>query len=176
VNSPDLLADLERLIREGKLLSESARDHLDPDFRRWRHESESLVAAIGSFGMTLAGPYKSGGRFYQAGYIGATPAEQRAAFRRDLSDSIIELEFIAKNFGRFDPKPGRDGEVAKAAPLEMPESVTFAWLFRNVPVRIWFSFGALLVAAFLLGVRVANTPLFEQLAQFLGASANGHAP
>jgi hypothetical protein len=43
------------------------------------------------------------------------------------------------------------------------EKITVAWLFQNVPVGMWFGFGALLLAVFGAGVTVGNTTFVREL-------------
>jgi hypothetical protein len=54
-------------------------------------------------------------------------------------------------------------EGNKAKGLELPEKVTLAWLFGNVPVSVWLSLGGAIITAFVLGVAAGQTTFIKEL-------------
>jgi hypothetical protein len=48
-------------------------------------------------------------------------------------------------------------------PLTNPEKVTLIWLSKNVPVSIWWKAGVALFAAFMLGVGLSETGIYQHI-------------
>ena len=101
MNYADFIAELERLIVDGRGILEARVTHKDPRFRRWRHAAESIVDSAKSNGFKLPGEFYSSGRQYLALWMGATREEDVEALRSDLNDSLVELEFIVEQYRKY---------------------------------------------------------------------------
>jgi hypothetical protein len=140
-----------------------------PEFRDWRHRTESTVAEMQAEGFAVPGGFKSRGRLYQANWVQARPDANKQAFERDLGDSLSEIKFIVERFDRDGPPRSRSGEqsdvpatatpaaASHADPLLSPEKVTFLWILENVSVKGWLIALGIATAIFLLGFSVAQT-------------------
>jgi hypothetical protein len=53
------------------------------------------------------------------------------------------------------PKPESRTEIAPA-PLQLPEKVTMAWAWRNVPVSVWMGGLSILAGVFTLGYQIGT--------------------
>jgi hypothetical protein len=156
-----LAAEAEALIRDTK---SHHYDHESRAFRDWRYAVENTVMnATDNIGFNLPGTFASRNRLYRAAWQGAAPNENRAAFGRDMLDTLRELQFFVEQFDKFGvPKALILARPAKAA-LDAPEKVTARWLLDNVPIGVWAAGAGILLAAFLVGVTAAQFPLVRAL-------------
>lgn len=60
----------------------------------------------------------------------------------------------------------------KKEELEYPDKVTLKWLWSHVPYSFWIFLISLLVAAFSLGITLANTKLYNSLTDLLTPNSN----
>jgi hypothetical protein len=159
----DFIDQLSDLVRIGEQLREHGISHRDPEFRDWRHRSESLVAEAVALGWRLPGPYKSSVRAYAPLYATGDAKEIVAAFRQDVSDSLIELRHLVDQFERYGEPKSIQLVAHDKPPLPAPDKVTVDWLAKNVPVGLWAAAAGILAATFLLGASVGQTEEFQAL-------------
>ncbi len=138
--------------------------------QRWEVEATSLLQGLASSGgqpfALLNGQYherKAKAANYHGRSIFIHEAVQCLTTAVELLDSAVANIVI----------PERQHYVAAAAELETPQHVTIPWLLKHVSVSLWFTAAGLLVAAFLLGVKVAGFPLLQSIFGILGTA---HTP
>lgn len=125
----DFIEELRRYVTEASGLMDSKATHDGPEFRSWRHGSESLVSEAAAHGYRLPGEYKSSSRFYADLYDSSEPAKQRA-LAKDLTDSKIELQFLIDHYEKYgEPPLVTTAAVATVHPIDSPE--TFVERVRN---------------------------------------------
>jgi len=85
-------------------------------------------------------------------------------------ESLIELRIVMSEFEKVRmaielERDARVGESSSAAPSEKSEEllpptdkITIGWLLAHVPLRLWASAVALLIASFVLGARLSEIP------------------
>lgn len=159
----EFIADLEQQLTVVRSLIGSSMTHENPQFRKWRHEVQSLVDEAKAAGFRVPGDFNSNRRAYRALWIGADTEDNLKEFRRELNDSIVELEFIVQQYRKYgDPKPVAVTPPA-TAPLSAPGQVSLAWLWQHVPVSLWVVALALLLATFLAGVGIGQTKIYRDV-------------
>jgi hypothetical protein len=149
-------------------------------FRQWRHEACELIIRINEHKYTInCGVVHR--NFGSRGWY-RNDAEKTAAFRRDLADTINELNTLVSYFARYgDPKAGEEHlksnassmatrQTSKVA-LQVPEKVTFAWLFQNAPISLWLSGAGLLFCAFCFGITLGRSVMFEEIVSKINSPA-----
>lgn len=157
----DFIAELERLIGEGRSIAENGLTHKDPRFRRWRHEAESIVEDAKVRGLRVPGEFNSSRRSYLAMWSGATEKDNINSLRAEISDSLVELAFIVQQYQKYG-EPSTLASEPETKPLTTPDrGVTLAWLWHNVPASLWFAAFGLAVTIFLAGVGVGQTKLYH---------------
>lgn len=126
----DFIVELEQLIAEGRGISGAGVTHKDQRFRKWRHEAESIFQNAKTSGLKLPGEFNSSHRAYAALWSGASPHEDIEALRSDLSDSLVELEFIVQQYRKYgvsaaQPATVSSGvdEVSKLDPVILVERI-----------------------------------------------------
>ena len=120
--------------------------------------------------------------------------------REDSFDAVINehisflhalKEHVLAKPERFDRRPnaGSDtpsnllatvtGQAARVGPpssLELPETVTAEWLFRNVPARFWLTLVVVVLSlvgtAFWAGVRVGKNPQIREVIETIGGGGD----
>lgn len=97
----DFIAEIERLISHGRAILQAGVTHKDPGFRKWRHEAESIVDGARSRGFNIPGEFNSSQRHYLALWMGASAQDNVEALSTDLSDSLVELEFIVEQYRKY---------------------------------------------------------------------------
>jgi hypothetical protein len=97
----DFIAELERLIVDGRAILQRGATHKDPAFRKWRHEAESIVETARTRGFDVPGEFNSSRRQYLALWMGASTQDNVEALGADLNDSIVELEFIVGHYRKY---------------------------------------------------------------------------
>ena len=156
----DVIDEIRRLVEEAKGLRSSRQMHMDPDFRRWRHELETLLAQA-SAQFPLPGQVRVHvRRFGQSDRI-LTDDELFEMYRLEMDDTIIELETIVTAYKRFG-EPERPNR-SDSKPREWPTKITLGWLFQNAPLSLWGWLLSILLAAFLLGTQVGQSTLYKQV-------------
>lgn len=100
MDTRQFVRELESVVQEGRTLLEEPIVHTIPKFRRWRHRAESIVERANAEGIRLAGKFNSSSRQYRAMWIDAGKSADADALRKDLLDSLVELEFLAEQHGR----------------------------------------------------------------------------
>lgn len=157
------IEELRQLITEGEAFRGVANAGT-PEFREWRHRAESIVVGIQREGYVVPGGFGSPGRSYHPNWAPAKPEKKREVFDRHLGDSLTELRYIVGDFEKYGPprSPGTQQVPVAAAPLSVPEKVTFRWLIDHVSVALWWSglgiVVAALVVAFFIGFAVGQIP------------------
>ena len=134
--------DLCQLTSRARALFDKPDRVEDEDFRRWRHEVTDLISRIESrkYPINSHIVYRN---FDEHGSYSHTPSrsERVAAYNRDLTDTITELETLISHFDKYgDPRadpaqPPAPVPMAAAAPgepprLQPPERITPAWLWQ----------------------------------------------
>ena len=46
---------------------------------------------------------------------------------------------------------------------EIPEKITLAWLFSHVPIKFWLGAGALIISAFLFGIKASQWAFIKEI-------------
>lgn len=163
----DFIAEVRNLIEEAHQIGKSGATHEDPPFREWRHRSESLVNEVLGLGYRLPGKFESARRPYRAMYSGASRQDNARALAKELGDSEIELRHFVTQYEKFGEPKSIQVVVEHHREVDVPERVTFAWLFRNVSVGVWASAIGCVIGAFVLGVAVARTGPYEALEEWI---------
>ena len=162
----DFIAELRALVDEAERIRGSGANHETPAFRDWRHRSQSLVNEAKALGYRLPGEFRSSIRAYRAMYSNASKKDDAAAFSKELGDSTIELRHFIAQYDKYgEPKSVQLVGELHSQPV-VPERVTLAWLFKNVPVTLWFSGLGVVGGAFLLGVAVGRTNAYMAFEQW----------
>lgn len=163
----DFIADVRNLIEEAERISRSGATHEDPQFRDWRHRAESLVNEVAALGYRLPGKFESSRRSYRAMYSGASRNDDASALAKELNDSTIELRHLITQYEKYGEPKSVQVVGEGGSHLAVPERVTLAWLFKNVPIGLWASALGLLGGAFVLGVAVARTDVYISLDRWI---------
>ena len=82
-----------------------------------------------------------------------------------VEDIVAILESIITRLKR-NPElcaPNQNVISSMAKPIEYPEKVTLVWLAHNVPHSFWFWLISALIAAFLFGVSIGQSKLYQDL-------------
>lgn len=102
----DFIAELERLIKDGRAILERRVTHEDAAFRKWRHEAESIVKTAKARGFDVPGEFNSANRDYLALWVGASTQDNVEALSAELNDSLVELEFIVEQYRKYGETSG----------------------------------------------------------------------
>lgn len=156
------IAKLQRLAEEASRIRTHKRMHMDPAFRTWRTELESLVRQIKEASYQFSFPFNSEFRSYGRRIRPLDDEDvlfQR--YQREIDDTLIEIQNIIKSYEDF----GEPIQIARAAAtgLQHPDRVTLAWLWHHVPWSAWLSAVGVLAAVFGAGVFVGRTNLIMQV-------------
>jgi hypothetical protein len=169
------ITELRPLTERARNLSDRSNRVEDEDFRRWRHEVTDLISRIEArkYRINCQIVYRN---FDELGSYTYTPSrgERLAAYKRDLIDTITELETLISHFDKYgDPRaepapPPVRGASVPAVPteppkLQPPERVTPAWLWQHGTVTLWIQGLGLLGIAFVAGVGVGKSALYAEL-------------
>ena len=79
---------------------------------------------------------------------------------------MMEMENHPERFGSAIVKKSsaaKSRSKGNIEPLTLPDKVTYEWLRHNVPMSFWFWLGGIILAAFLVGVRVGAIPALSSL-------------
>lgn len=156
----DVISELGRLVVEAKRLRSHSRMHLDPAFRRWRHELETCLSQAESARFELPGAVRVHVRSFGASDRIVDNDELFAMYQREMDDTVIELETIISTYQRVGEPEKRDASDLK--PREWPAKITLAWLFHNAPLSLWTWLASALVAVFFVGAQVGQSDLYKQ--------------
>lgn len=156
-----VIDEIKRLIEQAKCLRLSRQMHMDPDFRRWRHELETLLAQANDR-FSLPGQVRVHvRRFGQSDRILTDDDELFERYVLEMNDTIIELETIVDAYQKFgEPKDPRQSD---SKPREWPAKITLSWLSQNAPLSLWGWLVSILLAAFVLGTQVGQSTLYKQM-------------
>jgi hypothetical protein len=154
----EFIGEVRHVIREGSEMLEAGVDsHEHPAFRAWRHAAQSLVANIRAQGFALPGAFKSHQRMYRAPWVHAGRIDDGDRFRRDMNDSLIELQYLVDQFDTYGAPRPAPGVTRQAAPAGKPdegisaEKITLSWVRNHVPFSFWAWAIALYAATFVVG-------------------------
>lgn len=178
------IEELKPLIEQAKAFDFQARKHDSNDFRAWRHKVGDLCTRISRSHMDS--DTRLGQRAFMVQSYGSfTARDQAEAFDRDLHDTLVELEHIVEQYGKYGEPKIRAGYARKAAsaaelvappkvigPVSPPkvaepewpqkEKLTLYWLFKNMPLTAWAVLGGICVTAFSLGTTVGAWPSVQK--------------
>lgn len=166
----DVISELGRLAAEAKRLRTHSRMHLDPAFRRWRHEVETCLSQALSAGFEVPGIVRVHTRRFGVSDRIIDDDEQFAMYQREMDDTVIELETIISNYQKFGEPEKRNSVDLK--PREWPAKITLAWLFHNAPLSLWIWLASALLAVFLLGTQVGQSELYKQAREAIAGAQN----
>jgi len=174
----DFIQELQELVTTGEALLVPGTSDETPSFRAWRHRTESLVKEAQASGRRLPGDFRSSSRMYMPMYSPASADEKYRAFSRDVSDTLIELRLLIDQHEKYGEPQFVQLVGVEASSPELPSTVTFAWLWKHVPVSFWVKVATILMAAFLIGVAVGRTNAYQDLETIIkevvpGGSAGG---
>jgi hypothetical protein len=187
--------DYAAFIEELRQISNRAKDfapheqhYNSREFRFWRHTLDDAIRRINAKRYSVNTGH--GSRMYRENSAIATDEDNLNQFKRDMEDTIGELDLIVSQFETYgDPKasmrpvppyPGiappaplvvnvdeRQMKAIDAVPakkeLEPPEKITVYWLVKHMTIPGWGILGALLVGAYTVGVTVGAWPLTQRL-------------
>lgn len=166
----DVISELKRLVDEAKRLRSKRGMHLDPAFRRWRHELETTLSQAESAGFELPGEVRVHVRSFGASDRIVSDDELFAMYQLEIDDTVIELETIISTYQRLgEPEKRKTSELK---PREWPAKITLAWLFQNAPLSLWISLASALIAAFLVGAQVGQSELYKQAREAIAGAPN----
>lgn len=149
-NYDTFIAEISARLKETESWPPSGRSHRTELFIAWRTSVIGLIESIEQLGY---GPIKCSIRSRLFRFNGVpTVSSNQNAFNFDFQTVVAELRDIVRMYGVYGPptKIGAKTEVVSKE-LEVPEKVTFHWLWKNVPLPIWGVFGGVVIAAFTLG-------------------------
>ena len=169
---------LAPLIKQASTLLQSADLADGADFRRWRHDLADLIQRIESRSYRVN--CDVAGRAFRIVSLGGPVSKegQRARFRRDMEDTIAELEILVALYDQFgDPNPPQTLPTSVGKPLAPPDKVTLAWLWQHAPISLWAAAASALAVAFALGVGAGQSRLYVELeAKLRPAAASAPKP
>jgi hypothetical protein len=89
-------------------------------------------------------------------------------FGRSFIPTLRDMVQQAIGVLKADPIDGDTGNCEKEVrimykQLDVPEKVTLAWLAHNVPIKLWFLGGGLLLAAFSLGLKASTWSFIREI-------------
>jgi hypothetical protein len=154
VTYAEFIDELRHLADQGDTLLASPGTHESRPFRDWRHEVESTVSNALELGFRLPGKFDSSIKPYCANWTGCSPADNKNAFNRDMSDSLTQLRFLIGKFDKYGAPAAAPAATppAQAAPLAAPDKVTLKWLSDHVPIGGWAIALGVLGTTFMAGV------------------------
>lgn len=179
------IQELRSLAEQGRGLADQPQGVDAESFRRWRHQVCDLISRIGEQGHRVNCRIVDRG-FGARGWY-SNQSEKAIAFKRDMADTIIEIELLVTRFDQYgDPTSGEahlkkrggskaDGPAIEKA-LQPTEKVTLVWLQQHVPISMWLKVLGTLVSivfsAFLLGVTVGQSDWYQKIVSILSTPAN----
>ena len=167
----DFISDLRRFVAEAIRLRSHKKMHLDPAFRRWRHELETSVSQAETAGFEVPGVVRVRSRSFGVPQPLVKGDALFALYQREMDDTIIELETIFFTYEKIGEPEKR--KASDLTPREWPAKITLAWLFHNAPLSLWLSLLSALLAAFILGTQIGQSELSEQVQEaIMGAPAS----
>lgn len=176
MNYEEFIVELRRQIMEARSITQTIFSHEDQRFRKWRHDTQSIVEEALANGFRIPGQFNSKQRAYQALWSGATMEHNAKEFFRNLNDSIVELKFIVQQYQKYGaPKRSSENKSPKTT-LPMPEHVTLAWLWQHVPARLWLAAVTVVVSIFLTGVFAGQSKLYQGIVGIFSASTPADSP
>ncbi|PUB72221.1 MAG: hypothetical protein DBP03_17675 [gamma proteobacterium symbiont of Ctena orbiculata] len=161
----DFAAEVRDYLQEANNLFDLKKVDEDPAFRKWRHNLTDLIQRIEDNGYEINCSIQNR-LFYQQGSYTYDPSQKDHidAFNRDLQDTIVELETIVNKYDKYgDPKAAKSTSEEKKQ-LEWPQKITLSWLYTHAPFSLWAKTVGFLLAAFVLGVSVGQSQLYEEVA------------
>jgi hypothetical protein len=192
MNYDEFIGELRELIRQGNaMVEDGVASHEHPAFRAWRHTAQSLVANVRAQGYALPGSFKSHERTYRAPWVHAGRVDDGDRFRRDMNDSLIELEYLVEQFDRYgEPGPAQSlvkqaGSVAQprvskqATATTNPhagissEKITLAWMRDHIPFSFWVAAIALLATVFAAGFLAGQNDFFQKTYHLIQETRDG---
>ncbi len=126
--------------------------------QRWELEAAAVISQLAS----------SGAEVYvglQAQYARIKDESKRYHSRSILVHQVMQL-LTSANELLSSPMGSVEATQTKRAPakdLELPQKVTFSWLFKHVPVGLWLAAAALLLGAFAAGVRSSELSFIREI-------------
>lgn len=176
---PAFIEELKPMIEEARAFDHHARRHDSEVFRVWRHKIGDLCTRISRSHMDS--DTRLGQRSFMVQSYGSfTARDQAEAFDRDMHDTLIELQHIVDQYGKYGEPRMRAGYAPKAAPAAAPaaepispakaaepewpqkDKLTLYWLLKNMPMSAWAVVGALCVGAYGLGTTVGAWPSVQK--------------
>ena len=160
---PVFIRELQRLVDEAVELRDADDMDEDPDFRKWRHDVQALLHQIAQVRYLLPTQVAIQQRSF-GGLIGDFEYEQLFwYYQRDIDDTINELNFIIDSYAKYGEPTKSPSTSANDNEFEYPSKITVAWLHQHVPYKFWLSLGGIILAAFVLGVKVGDTQFYRDL-------------
>ena len=161
------VAEIERLLGEGRSLFDKNETDQDPSFRKWRHRLTVLINTIEGRGYSVDCDVES--RLFDiASYGDISKNDRIKRYNLELQDTLNELETIVEHFSKYgDPKPA-SAVVNVGQPkseLEWPQKVTLSWLAKHAPILLWLKVGGILITVFLLGIGFSETVAYKNIQQ-----------
>jgi len=137
------IGELRHLVKEGATIARTPLTDLDPRFRKWRVQVESLVQHIEQEGYSLPCPVHSQSRVYLA------------KFELEIHDTLNELRTLIDRYEKFGEPRRRERVGGKAVLTNGKE--TLSWLWHNVSRVAWGLWLASIAAAFGAGFYAGRT-------------------
>lgn len=163
ITYPKFIKKLERLVADAKKLRNASEMHKDKMFRNWRLELEAALKQITQLDYLLPTRIRLNSRSF-----GYSPDNERhivlfKSYQMEMEDTINELSVIINSYKEHGepPKGGKSKEIMKHE-QKWPTKMTLSWLFHNAPISLWAWFAGLLIAAFTLGIKVADTKYYKE--------------
>lgn len=140
------------------------RNHLSPEFQRWKHELCDLIARVESACGVGVNTAIRGRRFQVMALGSITPREQLEAFNQAHTETMIELDTILSNYEKYgDPTAKLNGAPVIASPEEPPverlkwnKEATLRWYVENTPATTMMAVLLAFFAVFSAGYGVAQ--------------------
>lgn len=174
--------ELRQLAERGQALFDK-QNRAEEDFRRWRYEVADLISRIElqKYRINCRIVYRNIDEHGSYTYAPA-PTERLAAFNRDLTDTITEINSLVSHFDKHDAPnvvpstpPARtlfvDPVGTEPPKPHPPEKITPEWLWRHVTVTLWLQGAVLLAAVFAAGIGLGQSMLYAELSTKIRAPA-----
>ena len=186
VNKETARQELQRLIGEASAIAPSITRYKSQNYgevtdegfepqraQRWDLEATSLLQGLASTGSQpfalLNGQYhdkKAKAESFHSRSIFIHQGVQCLTTAVELLDSA-ESDIVIPEQAHY---------AVAATELETPQHVTISWLFKHVPVSLWFAAVALAVSIFLAGVFAGQTRLYQHVIDLFSASTSAVTP
>ena len=126
--------------------------------QRWELEATALISALASSGIDV---YIR----LQAQYDRIKEDSKKFHSRSIQIHQVMQLltsanELLGSAVGKIASLPAKR---TSSGTLEVPPKVTLSWLFKHVPVGLWMAAAALLLAAFVAGVKSSEISLIREI-------------